>query len=118
MESSPEPVYDKRGMRIFSKAEINSYKGKHDKDGFYILPDGDFFDPYGYYFDKEGVDNIGGFYEESTGEYISPDNYDEGVFDDYYDELVGSDSEGEEEEGNNEVDEYNIPEDVANKAIR
>ena len=38
--------------REYSKKEVESYEGKYDKDGFYILKDGDFFDPYGFYFDK------------------------------------------------------------------
>lgn len=33
------------------------------EDGFYILEDGDCYDPYGYYFDKEGYDEYGGYYE-------------------------------------------------------
>jgi hypothetical protein len=36
------------------------------------LIDGDFFDLAGYYFDKEGLDEVGGFYEEDSGVYISP----------------------------------------------
>ena len=31
-------------------------EGYYDKEGFFILPDGDFIDPYGYYFDAEGYD--------------------------------------------------------------
>lgn len=62
MESLAQPTYDKKGMRVYSKEEIEKYNGQYDKDQFYILPDGDFFDPYGYYFDKDGCDNIGGFY--------------------------------------------------------
>ena len=31
-------------------------------DQFYILKNGDYFDPHGYYFDKDGFDQIGGFY--------------------------------------------------------
>ena len=124
MESGPQPKYDDKGMRVYSKEEFEAFEGKYDKDGFYILPEGDFFDCFGYYFDKEGVDNIGGFYQDGTGEYISPDAYDEDVYQDYYDELCGSDSDGEEgengpaEEDKNTVDEYNIPEDEANRGIR
>ena len=31
--------------------------------------DGDFFDTAGYYFDKLGFDEVGGFYDELTGLY-------------------------------------------------
>jgi hypothetical protein len=27
-------------------------EGYYDKDGFFIMPQGDFIDPYGYYFDE------------------------------------------------------------------
>jgi len=36
----------------FTKQEIESYEGKYDEDGFYILPKGDFFDPEGFYFNE------------------------------------------------------------------
>jgi hypothetical protein len=48
---------------VISRAEIEKIKGEYDKDGFYVLPDGDFYDPNGYYFDKEGYDQYGGYYE-------------------------------------------------------
>lgn len=47
-----------------SKEEIQGHEGKYDEDGFYILPGGDFFDPEGFYFDKQGYDGIGGYYDE------------------------------------------------------
>ena len=47
--------------REYSKTEVESYEGAYDKDGFFILSkDGDFFDPYGFYFDKYGFDKKGG----------------------------------------------------------
>lgn len=58
--------------REYSKKEVESYEGKYDKDGFYILKDGDFFDPYGFYFDKQGKDKNGGFYDPKTGIYKAP----------------------------------------------
>jgi hypothetical protein len=44
-------------------------EGKFDEDDFYILKDGDFYDPLGYYFDKDGFDENGGRYDEQ-GYYI------------------------------------------------
>ena len=49
-------------MKIYSKKEIEDFQGQYDKDNFYILKNDDFFDPYGYYFDADGFDAIGGFY--------------------------------------------------------
>ena len=39
---------------------------KYDDFGFYNLPDGDFYDPDGYYFNKEGYDEFGGYYEHDN----------------------------------------------------
>jgi len=46
-----DPTYDSKGMRVYTKAEIESHAGKYDKDGFYIMEDKSFFDHHGYYFD-------------------------------------------------------------------
>ena len=48
------------------KAEIEAKEGgAYDEDGFYILSaDKSFYDPLGYYFDKDGFDTVGGKYDE------------------------------------------------------
>jgi len=38
--------------------------GFYDTVGCYILPDGSFWDPNGVYFNKDGLDSNGGFYDE------------------------------------------------------
>lgn len=48
-----------------TKEEIEMKEGKYDDDGFFILPGGDFFDPEGFYFDVQGYDGIGGYYDEA-----------------------------------------------------
>jgi hypothetical protein len=48
-----------------------SKKGKFDEDAFYILEDESFFDPFGFYFNKEGFDEAGGRYDDE-GYYVSP----------------------------------------------
>ena len=65
-----------------SKHKSNDVKHKHvkkipkvkgafyDHNGFYILPDGDFYDQDGWYFDKNGYDKFGGSYDEATLVYI------------------------------------------------
>ena len=71
------------------------------------------------------MDEVGGFYSDETGEYVKPWEYEnlEG-YEDYYEELCGSDSEYDEENPEKtiavlgQVDEYNIPEDEANRGVR
>ena len=48
--------------------------GAYDEDGFFILADKSFYDPLGYYFDKDGYDTVGGRYDEE-GFYIHPHGY-------------------------------------------
>lgn len=50
---------------FFECQEIKEVEGgKYDDQGFYRLPDGDFYDPDGVYFNKEGKDKYGGYYDE------------------------------------------------------
>lgn len=65
-----------RIMKKTSKEDIQKQTGKYDDDGFYILEEGDFYDPNGYYFDKKGFDASGGSYDED-GNYI-PGNLEAG----------------------------------------
>lgn len=46
-------------------------EAKEDADGFWIMPDKSFYDPDGYFFDSEGKDEFGGYYNEE-GVYVSP----------------------------------------------
>ena len=39
--------------------------GYYDENNFYISPDGSFWDPDGVYFNKEGFDRHGGFYDDN-----------------------------------------------------
>jgi len=64
MDSIPSESNQQIQMpKEFTKQEIESYEGKYDEDGFYILPKGDFFDPEGFYFNESGFDGIGGYYD-------------------------------------------------------
>ena len=63
----PPRKYDKEEIAKFDSAG----KGKYDADGFYILSTGEYFDPEGYYFNKQGFDEFGGYYDKN-GEYIAP----------------------------------------------
>jgi len=96
MESNYIP--SDQNQRRYTREEIEAHPGKYDADNFYILLDGAFFDHAGYYFDKEGLDEIGGFYDENSGVYQPPPKFNgEEELDDYYDELFGSESEEEVE---------------------
>ncbi len=52
-----------------SKEQIEALEGGYDEDGFYLLKDGSFYDPLGYYFNIDGFDETGGRYNDS-GVYI------------------------------------------------
>lgn len=57
-------------MHYFEEVE----GGEYDDQGFYRLPDGDFYDPDGVYFNKEGKDKYGGYYDEEFN-YIASKEY-------------------------------------------
>ena len=81
-------------MRQYSRDEIEEHEGYYDKDGFYIMQEGDFFDNLGYYYDKEGFNEIGGFYDPVNGQYVEPNDLDDNYMNavaEYYDELAGED---------------------------
>lgn len=40
--------------------------GYEDDLGFYMLPDGSFYDPDGYYFAADGYDEYGGYYNDKN----------------------------------------------------
>ena len=66
-------------LKKHTKEEIEKQKGEYDEDGFYIIEEGGentetnggYFDPLGYYFDKDGFDAVGGQYDKE-GYYIRP----------------------------------------------
>ena len=45
--------------------------GYYDEDGFFIMADNSFYDSEGYFFDKYGYDNEGGWYNDN-GIYVNP----------------------------------------------
>ncbi len=51
--------------------QIKQLPGKFDQDQFYILEEGGFYDPTGKYFNKDGKDAKGGYYNDQ-GVYIPP----------------------------------------------
>ena len=71
-------------------------EGKLDEDGFFVTPNGSFWDPDYVYFNREGFDRHGGRYDEN-GEYIPGEGWDDNL----------NCYESEKEEYNNEKDEDN-----------
>ena len=62
------------------KADIEAKEGYLDDKGFHILNDGSFYDRHRYYFDENGYDEFGGFYDEDYDAY----NPGEGHEEEYY----------------------------------
>jgi hypothetical protein len=51
------------------KEQIEKFEGEYDEDNFYRLKEGGFYDESGFYFNKEGIDALGGHYNED-GIYV------------------------------------------------
>ena len=82
-------------LRVYTKEEIEADQGEYDQDGFYILKvDGSYYDPLGYYFDKEGFDAVGGTYD-NDGYYIQPLLH-EGLYGEDIEDYTLDDEENEE----------------------
>lgn len=81
-ENKGEIYYQPMGKKLTKeemKQLVDKNEGKFDDDGFYILPDGSFYDKQGYIFDAEGYDEHGGYIE--NGKYYPG----QGQEDEYYD---------------------------------
>lgn len=82
------------------KAEIEGKEGAYDEDEFYILTDKSYYDPLGYFFDKDGFDTVGGKYNED-GFYMQPHmNTGEDNFGDDLEEYTLDEEEDWDEEEN------------------
>ena len=80
-------------LKIYSKEEIEKEIGEYDEDDFYLLPNGSFYDPLGYYFNEQGLDEIGGYYDDD-GFYVDPDE-------EYNEDSDGYDLDGSDDENDN-----------------
>ena len=60
-------------------------EGEYDDEGFFTTPNGSFWDPDGVYFNREGYDKHGGYYDDND-EYIPGKGWNE-VNNCYEDEL-------------------------------
>ena len=61
------------------KEENNGY---YDDDGFCIMENGEFFDPWGYKFDPDGYDEYGGYYDDD-GVYVPGSGYEDEYYKNY-----------------------------------
>ena len=108
---------DKKPKKLenFVEREFNeSIEGEYDEQGFFVTPNGSFWDPDGVYFNREGFDKHGGYYDDNN-EYQPGEGWDDAnncYFDeinDYeYDDDYGSDHDYEEDDGYGDIDIDNI----------
>ena len=100
-----------KNSKVFIERELNDdVEGEYDEEGFFNTPNGSFWDPDGVYFNREGYDKHGGYYDEQTQEYVPGKGWDEAnncykdeINDDYYDEY-GSDHDDLEDDGYGDID--------------
>ncbi len=104
-----------KNAKEFVEREFNEdIEGEYDKDGFFITPNGSFWDPDGVYFNREGYDRHGGYYDDQTQEYVPGKGWDEmnncykDEIDDGYEDEYGSDHDNLEDDGYGEIDMDNI----------
>ena len=105
-----ELMGDNKDKKVFVERELNDdVEGEYDDEGFFNTPSGSFWDPDGVYFNREGYDKHGGYYNDQQ-EYIPGPGWDEEnncykdeINDDYYDEY-GSDHDDYEDDGFDKFD--------------
>ena len=96
--------------KVFVERELNDYvEGEYDEEGFFNTPNGSFWDPDGVYFNREGVDKHGGYYDDNQ-EYVPGEGWDEinncykDEYNDDYDDEYGSDHDDLEDDGFGDID--------------
>lgn len=114
-----EEKKDKIKSNNFVEREFHEgIAGEYDEEGFFNTPNGSFWDPDGVYFNREGYDKHGGYYDEETQEYIPGPGWDEknncyldefNEFNNYnnyndYDDEYASDQDYNEDDGYGDVD--------------
>jgi hypothetical protein len=103
-------------VQPLSREEIEKQSGDYDEYGFFVLEKGDFYDPNGYYFDENGYDGFGGYYDDNMVYVPAPEfaeeyykkyqeTYDYGYdneydMEDYFAELCSSEDEYEDDDAN------------------
>ena len=109
-EQAPENKEATKDEKKFIEREwTEDIEGKLDDDGFFITPNGSFWDPDYVYFNRDGFDKHGGKYDE-TGEYIPGPGWDDEL--NCYesekelndDDAQDDDAEEDENDGGNDLD--------------
>jgi len=97
--------------KVFIERELNDdVEGEYDADGFFNTPNGSFWDPDGVYFNREGYDKHGGYYDEFTQEYVPGKGWDEinncykDEYNDDYEDEYGSDHDDLDDDGFGDID--------------
>ena len=98
-------------LKDFVEREFNEFvEGEYDDQGFFNTPNGSFWDPDGVYFNREGFDKHGGYYDDNN-EYQPGEGWDEtkncyiDEINDYdYDDEYGSDHDDDEDDGFGDID--------------
>ena len=88
----------------FKERKFNeNLKGIYDDEGFFITPNGSFWDPDGVYFNREGFDKYGGYYDDND-EYVPGEDWNK-EYNCYEEEIIygdyneyASDNDYDEEE--------------------
>ena len=100
-----------KNKKVFVERELNDdVEGEYDADGFFNTPNGSFWDPDGVYFNREGFDKHGGYYDDQTQEYVPGKGWDEvnncykDEYNDDYDDEYGSDHDYMEDDGFGDID--------------
>ena len=104
-EKTEEPK--KGGKKTFVERIFNEdVQGEYDDEGFFNTPNGSFWDPDGVYFNREGYDKHGGYYDDND-EYVPGKGWDEEnqcYKDEINDDEFASDHDHEEEENDGYFD--------------
>ena len=102
---------DNKKGKVFVERELNDeVEGDYDEEGFFSTPNGSFWDPDGVYFNREGYDRHGGYYDENTQEYVPGPGWDEvnncykDEYNDEYDDEYGSDHDDFDDDGFGDID--------------
>ncbi len=91
-----------------SEKILNDYvEGEYDDEGFFNTPNGSFWDPDGVYFNREGYDKHGGYYDDNN-EYVPGKDWndecdcyeDEIIYGDYNEYASDYDDDDEENDDN------------------
>ena len=101
-------IQQQKEKKVFIERVFNDdIQGEYDEEGFFITLNGSFWDPDGVYFNSEGYDRHGGYYQD--GEYIPGKGWDEEnncYLDELRDEFASDDENLEED--NDEFEKIDI----------